>query len=446
MPFQLPSSTTGSQQLIVELGAGDSVLVMEDIHLATTVGRVIDGSGINHHVIIDGTVANAGLTETILLGFSQTVANQNRVEINETGSVYGLGAVATIALFGGGSIVENSGLIRALGGDAIHLIGNGALNTAIVNNDGIIEARDIAIERRVGSTQTIQVTNTGTINAGQFVFDSGGNSGVDRFINLGITRGAFAFGGGDDFYDGSKARTSGAAIFGSNGNDVLIGGGDGEFLDGGSDTDRMVGNGGNDFYYVDTARDVVIERAGGGIDTIETDVSLTLPGHAENMRMLLNDNFRGTGNALKNTIKGSGGADTLFGLAGNDTLEGSDGNDVLNGGTGIDTLTGGDGEDSFVFNAGLAIENRDKITDFDRLDDTIRLENAVFKAVGAVGPLKASAFKLSTQVKDADDRIIYNKATGGLFYDPDGNGVAKAVLFATLANKAAISAADFEVI
>jgi serralysin len=136
----------------------------------------------------------------------------------------------------------------------------------------------------------------------------------------------------------------------------------------------------------------------------------------------------------------------LFGGSGNDTLDGGRGNDHLDGGLGIDKLFGGAGNDAFFFNVALRPANRDQIFDFNLGNDTMRLENAVFTKIGPQGSLRESAFKLSTQVKDADDRIIYNKTSGGVFYDSDGSGAAAPILFVTLMNKPGVTAADFTVI
>ena len=62
------------------------------------------------------------------------------------------------------------------------------------------------------------------------------------------------------------------------------------------------------------------------------------------------------------------------------------------------------------------------------------------------GSLSANAFFAGTAAHDADDRIVYDSATGNLFFDADGHGAGAAMLFANLSNHAALSASDFQVI
>jgi Ca2+-binding RTX toxin-like protein len=50
-----------------------------------------------------------------------------------------------------------------------------------------------------------------------------------------------------------------------------------------------------------------------------------------------------------------------------------------------------------------------------------------------------------TAAADANDFLIYNATTGALYYDPDGNGDAAAVQFATLSAGLALTAGNFVV-
>ena len=139
------------------------------------------------------------------------------------------------------------------------------------------------------------------------------------------------------------------------------------------------------------------------------------------------------------------GADSITGGAGADTLVGMDGNDTLSGGRGNDVLTGGDGEDTFLFASKLKA-NVDMITDFDDSGDKIALENAIFTKLGKVGTLKAASFVEGNKAKDANDRIIYIESNGKIFYDADGNGKGKAVLFAQVEVGTDLSASDFLIV
>ena len=67
----------------------------------------------------------------------------------------------------------------------------------------------------------------------------------------------------------------------------------------------------------------------------------------------------------------------------------------------------------------------------------------VFTAITANGTLSAAAFRAGAAAADADDRIIYNPPTGDIFYDPDGNGGAAQILFATVANGTALTRLGF---
>jgi uncharacterized delta-60 repeat protein/uncharacterized repeat protein (TIGR02059 family) len=233
------------------------------------------------------------------------------------------------------------------------------------------------------------------------------------------------------------------SLTGLAGNDSLNGGIGNDTLNGGVGSDSMSGGDGSDTYYVDNVGDKVTETnakaSSGGTDLVYSSLkTYTLTTNVENGTILGTAAATLTGNALNNVLTGNTGANTLLGNAGNDTL---------NGGAGNDTLNGGLGKDIFQFNTALTTTNVDKITDFNPIDDTIRLENAIFKALKTVGALKTDQFYASTTgtAHDASDVMLYNKTTGELLYDADGLGTIAAVKIAVLGIGLALTAADFVV-
>ncbi len=154
------------------------------------------------------------------------------------------------------------------------------------------------------------------------------------------------------------------------------------------------------------------------------------------------------GNAGTNTLSGSAFADRIDGGAGSDTLVGGGGDDTLIGGLGNDSLTGGLGADDFLFSFQPNFStNMDRITDYNPALDDIWLAKAAMAGLGAVGVMSGDAFwSAANAVKghDATDRIIYNTATGALYYDEDGSSAAKAaVQIAQLSANLSMTAADF---
>ena len=159
----------------------------------------------------------------------------------------------------------------------------------------------------------------------------------------------------------------------------------------------------------------------GGIDTATSTISRSLAvgglTAVENLALVnVATALNGFGNNLNNVITGNNFNNTLSGGNGNDTLRGGLGADTLIGGAGFDTLVGGLNNDFFVFNAPLLAADRDNIADFSNTaanNDTIRLENAVMPRLAA-GALNPAFFHAGPAAADANDYIVYNRATGGL--------------------------------
>lgn len=137
----------------------------------------------------------------------------------------------------------------------------------------------------------------------------------------------------------------------------------------------------------------------------------------------------------------------MFGLGGNDTLYGNNGNDTLDGGSGSDILYGASGADTFRFNNSLGNTSTDTIGDFLSGTDKIALGSAIFSQLFNDTNLSDNLVVGVTGVKaiDANDYLIFNSFSKGLFYDADGSGAGVAVQFATLNNVSSLSATDFVV-
>ena len=122
---------------------------------------------------------------------------------------------------------------------------------------------------------------------------------------------------------------------------VLTGNAGDDTLDGGVGVDTMIGGVGNDTYYVDAIGDIIIEKAGEGIDTVVSAFSYSLTAlyqfnqsEVENLTLTGSANIDGTGNQFGNFLMGNAGNNHLYGLDGDDTLDGGGGNDTLSGGVG----------------------------------------------------------------------------------------------------------------
>jgi serralysin len=304
-----------------------------------------------------------------------------------------------------------------------------------------------------GDTVTIDPTgffksNTGyyvTIESGAFVDDEGNPySGIadkatlNFMVELGVARGTAR----SETITGTKYNDT---IYAGGGNDVISGRAGDDILDGGAGADNMSGGRGDDTFRVNNKGDKVVEALEQGTDLIRSSVSYTLPANVEHLRLIGSGDIDGTGNALANTITGNSGKNKLAGLGGKDSLDGGEGNDQLDGGTGHDTLTGGGGADKFAFTVAVTSGNSDVITDFSVADDTIVLSQKVFTAL-AKGTISDADAAYATDGDAASAHIIYDSATGALFYDKDGSGSALDVKIATLAAGLTLTLDNFVIV
>jgi Ca2+-binding RTX toxin-like protein len=193
------------------------------------------------------------------------------------------------------------------------------------------------------------------------------------------------------------------------------------------------------------------------------NVQVNLSGGAPAINLTVSQFENVIGSGVVDTITGNGLANNLSGNGGNDIIAGGSGNDTIAGGLGNDTLTGNADNDSFVFgNIGAA--NRDTITDFSAVQDTILLSNSLdstlagslangikgltFVGGNVAGNVLSSAFFF----KNAGFTGIGAGSATGIYVDTTGAGniyyndatVAGSFIFASVGAAAAtLTNADF---
>jgi len=235
------------------------------------------------------------------------------------------------------------------------------------------------------------------------------------------------------------------ALTGNALNNTITGNAAGNWIDGGMGADTMMGGAGDDTYVIDNVGDRIFDDIGANtvVLTVNYDLSL-LPASVTRVTVA---------EGLPLNLSGTNGANVLMGNAAANTLRGLGGNDKLYGKSSNDKLYGGSGKDTFIFDtAPHKTRNVDKIYDFKSRDDSFWLDNAVFTKLGRTGsevrPKKFSSdmFVEGTRAKDREDRIVYDKKTGNLYYDADGIGRSAQVKIATLTNKEKLYYHDFFVI
>lgn len=189
------------------------------------------------------------------------------------------------------------------------------LLSADLRDDGVLEIIGTRNPDRIFVTYGPDRLETLIVNFNRHVFS---------FPIADITRIFIQSGGGDDHVEfRAFARNPDrfqipTTIYGSTGNDLIIGPGSGSRIYGGTGDDKIFGGFGRDIIY------------------------------------------------------GEEGNDTLYGEQGNDYLSGDDGDDWLIGGLGFDVLLGGPGNDSLVSRNDLPFRNDSRPLEaqlsFDRLD------------------------------------------------------------------------------
>jgi Ca2+-binding RTX toxin-like protein len=265
-----------------------------------------------------------------------------------------------------------------------------------------------------------------------FILERAGEGSLDRVfasVSYTLTHGAQVEIMSTSFHAGTTAVN----LTGNELANTIYGNDGGNILDGRQGADTLIGRAGDDWFFVDNAGDAVGEAIGEGSDRVFAGTSFTLTAGAE-VELFTTDWHAGTAPIR---LTGNEFSQAIYGNAGNNVLDGKGGSDAL---------VGQGGADTFAFTSPLGATNVDSIIDFAPGSDRIALDDALFAGIGGPGALNPNAFFAGTVAHDADDRIIYDQATGNLYFDADGNGAGAATLFANLQTHPVITATDFTVI
>jgi serralysin len=410
---------------------------------------VLDASGYAFNQVIDlhaGAFSDiGGMRKNVAIADGTTIEDAIGGSLDDTitgnaaaNILSGNGGWDTISGQDGNDTINgNDGNDSLIGGAGNDTMCGGAGDDTMTGGDGADAYYVDAIGDRVIETNAVLATGGDDIVLSILTYTLTANVERLSLSGTGVINGT-----GNTLANAITGNGTGNVLSGLAGNDTLSGLAGNDTLNGGAGADHMYGGDGSDTYYIDAALDAVVETNAvlsvGGNDLVISTVTHTLGVNVERLTLSGALAINGTGNVLANTIVGNAAANSLSGLAGNDSLNGAGGND---------TLTGGVGNDYFVFNALLnATTNVDRIADFNAVADTIRIENAIFTKIAGLGALTAAQFWMGTAAHDANDRIVYNKTTGALYYDSNGNAAGGSVQFAVLTTHPVITNADFFII
>ncbi len=383
----------------------------------------------------------------------------------------------------------------------IDLDGDGTADSGVTIDNGAFALADLGTsgapnQLRIVATQTMVAGGTGAANTlsgsatndvirGLAGNDTLGGLGGNDQLDGGAGRDTMTGGAGDDVYlvdntgdkvievagqgidsvissvsytlsaEVERLTLTGDAIKGT-GNalaNVIYGNAAANVLNGQAGDDAMHGGAGDDLYYVDTAGDLVIEGADAGWDIVRAGVDYTLTADVEEL-FIGGAGRDGTGNALANTLHGSGSNNVLLGLAGDDiirggggrdTIDGGDGADLLDGGVGKDTLTGGGARDVFQFRDGDFGASRslaDVITDFSHADAE-KIHLSLVDANVNAGGNQAFAFIGNGAFTGVAGQLHYAQQGGNTYVEGDTNGDGLADFVIALTGTHSLVASDF---
>jgi len=319
---------------------------------------------------------------------------------------------------GADTLLGSSGNDLLIGGDGNDTLSGGAGNDVLRGGIGNGDTMDGG----AGSEDLLDFSD-GTL-AVNFTL-------VQSAASTGIANGTAGLGNNDTYQNIEGVIGTGLAdtLTGSASNDIIRGGGGNDTLDGAGGTGDLL--------------DFSDGTAGLTLTLTQSSSATSFNASAAGLGTDSYKNFEGViGTAFADAITGSALNDQLRGGGGNDVVDGLAGDDRIAGGNGADILTGGADNDTFVFDS--APNAVDSVTDFNASGsaasgDLVELSLGTFTALSSASGSTLSAAEFASSngggagdAVGAGVHVIYDSATGNLYYDADGLSAANRTLVATL--------------
>jgi Ca2+-binding RTX toxin-like protein len=316
----------------------------------------------------DATLGNLAATPTVVLnsGFGNTdvfVAGQGSFATLSFGSGLTPGAMTV----SGGYDSSTTALGLAISGTSGTLLVDEGLDPGLPgtfylpNNPAALGTISFAGSGNLTLAQLIAQAHSvdATVNGGSLIFSAQNGESVTGSNSVPDT--ISAWGANDTLTAGSTATAiwsegTSALVYAGSGSDTLQGLGTGDTLYGAASATATL-------FVVTNTSDVVAQTSSnGGVDTIDSSVSYTLPANVDTLELGGSVAIVGTGNSdTNNLISGNSGNDTLVAGSANTTIEAGfgGGNQVLQGGAGTDYLdaSNSSGNDTLISGSGVTTLN-----------------------------------------------------------------------------------------
>ena len=319
----------------------------------TGVSNVLTGgAGDDTYIVGTGDIAveaaNEG-TDLVQSTVTHTLeANVENLTLTGIGVINGTGNSLNNILTGNSA----ANVLTGDGGDDTYVVGTGDTVVEAANAGTDLVQSDVSWTLGA-NVENLTLTGVGAIN--------GTGNSLNNVLTGNSAANVLTGGAGDDIYvvgtgdtvveaanDGIDTVQSDASVtLGANVEQLTLTGAgaiDGtgnslnNILTGNSAANVLTGGAGDDTYVVGTG-DTVVEAANEGIDTVQSDTSVTLGANVENLVLTGTDAIDGTGNELSNVLTGNSAANVLTGGAGDDTYVVGTGDTVVEAANdGIDTV------------------------------------------------------------------------------------------------------------